>query len=129
MPSEFEGEMAAALTDLRDELGTPGCTLTPNNASQSPIPGLTVRIQRQPAMQISRGERTTGELQVAHAIVLQADLPEGVKPLKDWRFSVPGLAATEVWTIETTPEAKNGEFICACRWTSVERYAAKRAKE
>jgi hypothetical protein len=128
MPSAFEQEMAAMLPDLLDEFGSPDSIYTPPN-SNSPVTGLTVRVQRQPAMEISRSNDTTGELQVAHCIVLQADLPEGTKPVKDGRFSVTGLAATEVWTIETTPEAKNGEFICVCRRTSVERYAPKRAPQ
>ena len=104
MPSAFETQMTtAAMPALYQEFGLPA-TYTPPNGSTA-IPNLTVRVQRGAVRQ---SPETDGEIQTGVVMVLASAL---ATPSRGGRFMVEN---TEVWTIETTPELKNGEHVCTC---------------
>lgn len=125
MPSLFEQLLAQNLTSMRDGLGTSGCTYTPPDGVAI-VNNLTLRVQREQANEIDRPTRISGEMQTADVIVLQADLPNCVR---EGRFTVPGLTGPEVWTIQASPLVQNGEFICRCMRTGIERYMPRRQKQ
>jgi len=110
---------------MRDQMGIPSSTYTP--PSGSAVTGITVRVQRNEAMETDRADKTQAQIQSAAVIVLQADLPS--PPTIGGRFSVAGLAGVETWTVLNIPLAENGQLICACKLTSTERLTPRRSRD
>lgn len=67
-----------------------------------------------------------GEVQSGEVMVMQAGTGSIPKPVKGGRFRVEGV---EVWTIETTPTLKNGQFTCTCSRQGVDALMERRAKD
>lgn len=129
MASLFEQQMAAGgLPGLYAALGA-ASTYTPPDGSGAIDTGtdgapLLVRVQREPPHEVDRPNKAAGENQNGILLVQMRQL---AKPARGGRFNVD--QAAEVWTIAVTPEAKNGEFICTCTRSGVERMMPRRARE
>lgn len=116
--SDFEASMVDNLDEFYTEFGLAGIYVAPDGASVS---GITVRVYRDKAHQVERPSRTPGEMQTGEILMRQSEL---AKPVKNGRFTVRGV---EVWTIEMTPTLTNGEWLCSCVRTGVERMMDRRA--
>ena len=126
MPSLFEQQFASQLDAMYAQFGIEATYTAPNGTSvDAGIDGnpLLLRIHRNDAHQVDKTARVAGELQTSEVMVQQSKL---AKPVKGGRFAVEGV---EVWTIETTPTLKNGEYLCSCSRSGVERMGPARAKE
>ena len=121
MPSKFEQDFTEEAPNFYEEFGIHGCKYT--SPSGVVTTGLTLRILRNPAHQVARDSKTLGQLQSGQVIVEQSAL---AKPMIGGRFTAESV---EIWTIETTPVLKNGQFYCTCSRTGAEVRAGRKAGE
>lgn len=118
MPSAFEQRMTSAMPRLYTSFGVPAVYVAPSGTTTS---GITVRIQRGEIRQTPTDQKTVGEMQTGQAFVQQSDL---AKPVKNGRFAFD--SGVEVWSIETTPILKNGQWNCTVKRVSTDTRMEKR---
>jgi hypothetical protein len=119
MPSQFEAAVAGNLGAMYVAFGLPAVYTSPDGTDTA---GLIVRVQRHEVREVEIQARASGELQTGD--VLMQDT--GLKPVKGGRFVV---EASEAWTVAATPMHRNGEYVCTCIRTGVERIMERRAKQ
>lgn len=120
MPSQFEQSAAFNVDALYGNFGLAATYTAPGGAVTS---GITVRRKLGEVRQVPRPNKASGELQMGDIMVRPSDV---AKPVKNGRFQVESV---EVWTIETTPILKNGEYHCTCSRSGVEGLLERRAKD
>ena len=127
MPSPFEQQFAAQLTDLFAQFGQPAKYTDP---SGNATVGLTVIVNRDGPMQTAIAGRATGEQQTGRIRVMQSAL---AKPVKGGRFAIDtigdGTGQDEIWTVETTPRLANGQHYCVCTRSGANRLMARKDKD
>lgn len=120
MPSPFESLIAANLDALYAQFGLSGIYTAPDGTATA---GITIRVHRNDFRQVEGQSRAAGEMQTGEVMVRQSEL---AKPVKGGRFAVEGV---EVWSIETTPALKNGQFVCTCVRLGNDRLMERRQKD
>jgi hypothetical protein len=120
MPSLNESTIAAQLPGLDTHFGV---AATYTDPAGSIIAGLTIRIHRNEHREVPRENRASGQLQTGEIRVQQALLGQ---VSMGGRFTIEQV---EVWTVETTPTLKNGEFMCMVKRSGLDSILSRRAKE
>lgn len=125
MPSVFEQAFAENLPAL---YGAMGMDASYTDKAGVMIDGLSVRVHRHPFRQVE-GKGGTGEVQTADLFIQDSGDQGIAKVVAGGRFTIEPTGTAmglEVWTIETTPVHKNGEFVCSCSRSGKEREMGRR---
>jgi len=122
MPSQFEIDMAANLQPVYADFALPAAAANPDGTA---VASISIRLHRNDSRQVPMENGAAIESQTGELMVLQADIAATalVKPVRNTRFTVEG---TEVWSVETTPVLKNGQYTCTVKRVGIERLQPRR---
>lgn len=120
MPSPFETRMSSAFDRLYGSFAKTGFYTSPNGDK---VFDISIRVRSNDSRQVVGQSKTIGESQSGTLFVRQSEL---ARPVKGGRFTVENV---DVWTIESTPTLKNGQFECTCTRASVAGAMDRRTKE
>lgn len=128
MPSPFEQQFAVQAGALYEgSFGVAGSYQAPDGSAPVTVGAdgnpLLIRVHRNDAHQVDTAVRKSGEMQSGEIIVRQSQLP---KVVNESRFTIEGV---EVWTVQTTPVLRNGEFVCTVARTGTAQLMTRRSAE
>jgi len=120
MPSVFENMVASALPGFYKMFGLAAAYEATDGTVTT---GLLVRIQRNEFHEVPRDVKAAGVMQTGEIKIQMSGSTGLAKPVQGGRFKVEDV---EVWTIETPPISRNGEWFCTCQRAGNGRLMEKR---